>query len=109
MLRRRVVQNEVKHDAYSASVGGRGEITEVVEGSEARIDAQVLCDVVAVVFAVTRVERQKPQARDPEVRQVVELLDQARQVTEPVAVRVAEPRNIDAVEDRFPRPGAPFA
>ncbi len=56
--------------------------------AERRIDVAVVGDVVAVVAAGRRIERQEPQRGDAEVAQVIELLGQAGEVADAVAVAV---------------------
>ena len=54
--------------------------------AEVGIDAAVVGDVVAVVLAGARIERQQPERVDAEVLQIVELLGQAGEVADAVAV-----------------------
>ena len=77
---------------------------EVVEGAEQRIDGVVVGHVVADVEAGRRVDRRQPDGVDAErplgpVVDVVELVDQAGQVTDAVVVGVRERARVDLVDD----------
>ena len=61
-------------------------------------DGEEVADVVAAVAQRRLVERQQPQAVDPEPLQVVELGDNARQVAGAVVVGVVETPHQDLVE-----------
>ena len=67
--------------------------------AEPRVDPVEVGDVVAVVVVGRRVERHQPQARDAQVGQVVDPLDQARQVADAVVVPVHERLDVQAVDD----------
>ena len=57
--------------------------------AELRVDVAVVGNVVAVVAAGARIERQQPQRGDAEVVQIVEPLGQAGEIADAVAVAVA--------------------
>src|SRR5215831_7106970 len=64
------------------------------------MDAAVVGDVVSVISQRRGKERQEPQAGDPELLEVIELLDQPREVTDAVAVRIEESLHVRFVDDR---------
>src|SRR5215813_13433988 len=64
------------------------------------MDAAVVGDVVAVISQRRGKEWQEPQAGDPELLEVIELLDQPREVTDAVAVRIEESLHVRFVDDR---------
>ena len=77
---------------------------EVVERPEDRVDRVVVGHVVADVEAGRRVDRRQPDRIDAErplgaVVEVVELVDQARQVADAVVVGVRERARVDLVDD----------
>ncbi len=80
-------------------MGLADEQLEVAQRAVLGLDARVVGDVVAVVLARRRVERQQPEGGDAEVGEVVELLGQAREVTRAVAVRVEERADVKLVDD----------
>ena len=95
-----VVADELGDHPQAAPVRLADELAEVAHRAVVGVDAEVVGDVVAVVLERRRVERQQPDRRDAEVAQVVELLGQAPEVADPVAVAVAEGADVDLVDDR---------
>ena len=73
---------------------------EVGERAEQRIDVARVGDVVAVVDHRRRVERGDPERVDAEQVQVAQLVADAGQVADAVAVGVGEAAHVDLVEDR---------
>ena len=72
---------------HAALVRRVEEAPEVVQRAVARVDADVVGDVVAVVAQRRGEERQQPEAGDAEVLEVVELLRQARKSPMPSPLR----------------------
>ena len=75
------------------------ELAELLARAVAGVDAVVVGDVVAVVAQGRRVERQEPEAGDPQVLEVVELLDQPGEVADAVVVAVEERLDVQLVDD----------
>jgi hypothetical protein len=82
----RVVHDEVGDDAEAAVARRAHELREVPEGTEPRIDAVEVDDVVAVVAVGRGVERHQPHAADADAAEVVEALREPGQVAAAVAV-----------------------
>jgi hypothetical protein len=80
------------------------EPAEILHRPEIGIDAAVVGNVVAVVAAGARVERQQPQCCDAQIVQVVEPIGQAREVADPVAIAVGEGLDVQLIDDRVPVP-----
>jgi hypothetical protein len=104
VLIRGVVDREIHKDADIALLCLTGEATEVIEGSEPGVDTEVVGDIVAVVLAGRRIERKQPDGVDAEIDQVVHGVDDALEVTDPVAVAIAEGGDIDDVENCLVEP-----
>ena len=94
-----VVDDEFDEDLHVALVGGGEEALEVVDGAVAGVDLGVVGDVVAVVAEWRGVERQKPEAGDAEVLEIVEARDEAGEVADAVAVGVLEGADVELVDD----------
>ena len=94
-----VVHDEVDDHADAALVAGVEELVEVLDRAALGEDVVVVGDVVAAVAQRRGEERRHPQAVDAEPLEVVELLDQALEVTGAVAVGVAERADEHLVED----------
>jgi hypothetical protein len=94
-----VVDDEIDDHADAAHAGLLGELDEVPQRPEARIDAVVVGDVVAVVAVGGRVKGRQPDGRDPDTSQVVEAPHQPLEVPHPIAVGVHEGADVEAVKD----------
>ena len=94
-----VVQHELADHAQAASVGLGEERAHVSQRPVVGVDRRVVGDVVAVVASRRREEREQPQRRDAELDEVVELLGEAPEVADPVAVAVPERPHVDLVDD----------
>ena len=66
---------------------------------KSRIDVAVVGDVVAVVAAGARIERQQPERGDAEVPQIIEPLGQAGEIADAVVVAVGERLDVQLVDD----------
>ena len=94
-----VVHDEVDDHADVALVRLVEEVVEVLDGAGLGKDVGVVGDVVAAVAQGRGEERRHPQAVDAQPVQVVELLGQAAEVADAVAVGVLERPHQDLVED----------
>ena len=99
VLVRGVVGDEVEQHPDPARVGGLDEAIEVGEGAEDRVDVAVVGDVVAEVGHRRPEDRRDPDGVDAEPLQVLEPGRDAREVADPVAVRVLERARVDLVDD----------
>ena len=100
MLVAGVVHDEVDDHADVALVRLVEEVVEVLHRAGLGEDVGVVGDVVAAVAQRRGEERRHPEAVDAEPVQVVELLGQAAEVADAVAVGVLEGAHQDLVEDR---------
>ena len=101
----RVVHHEIEDQAHPAAVGLGDEPVEVGVGPEHGVDAGVVGDVVADVEPRRGVDRREPDRVDADgLAEVVETVDDARQVAHPVAVAVLEAARVDLVDDRVEPP-----
>jgi hypothetical protein len=100
----RVVRDEVEEDADPPRVGFRDQAVEVCQRAVVGVDVAVVGDVVAPVGVRRRVDRVQPDAVDAEPREVVELVDQAGEIADAVAVRVGERADVDVIQDAFAPP-----
>ena len=94
-----VVHDEVDDHPDAARVRRVEEVVEVLDGADLGEDVGVVGDVVAAVAQGRGEERRDPQAVDAEPLEVVELLDQALEVADAVAVAVLEGADQHLVED----------
>jgi len=100
-----VVDNEVHHQPHPAPVQLSDQLVDLGLSAEQRVDALVVADVVAVVGLRRRIHRREPQDVDAEVGQVVQPLQHAAEIADPVAVGVLERAGIDLVDDGTGPPG----
>ena len=96
-----VVDDQVHHELDAVLVRGGKQLVEVFHGAELRHDGTVVGDVVAVVVVRGGVDGGEPQHLDAEVCQVRDLLGDAGQVTDAVAVGVVERAGVNLVDHRF--------
>ncbi len=97
---RRVIDDELRDDLQPSRVSLVEEPANVLERAVLRMHALVMRDVIAVVAQRRFVEGQQPQAGDAEAFEVIELLHQAREITNAIAVRVEEGLDVQLVDDR---------
>src|ERR1700722_18994295 len=88
VLIRGVIQDELGDDSEPPAMRLLEEVLEVGERAELLKLGGVIRDVVAVVLAGGRVERQEPERRDPQGLGIVELAREPAKVTDPVSVAV---------------------
>jgi hypothetical protein len=100
MMVRGVVKDEVGDHPHAAVAGGPHRIGQIAVRSQPRVDAVEVGDVVAVVALSRRHEGHQPHAVDSQPGEVVEPVDQARQVPAAITVRVEEGLDVQAVDDR---------
>ena len=101
---RRVVHDQIGHDAHAALVRCVDQRLQVVHRPVVRMYAEEVGDVVAAVAHRGRVDGKQPDAVDPEPLEVVQLVDDAADVAVAVAVGVVEAADVDLVEHRRPEP-----
>ena len=100
MLVGRVVRDELGDDPQAAAMRLDDEAPGVGERAVHGVDIGVVGNVVPVVPERRGVERQQPEGGDPEVLEVVELLDQPGKVADAVGVAVEEGADVKLVDDR---------
>ncbi len=94
-----VIDDEFGDDAQTAPLGLDDEAPEILHVAEIGIDGAVVGDVVAVVSAGRRIERQQPQRGDAEVLQIAELLGQACEIADAVIVAVGKSLDVKLIDD----------
>ena len=100
MLVRGVVQHHFDDDADSALVRGVQETLEIVQGAVAGMDRGVVGDVVAVVAQRRREKGHQPDGVDAQILQIIQLLREAAEVADAVAVAVVKRADVDLIDDR---------
>lgn len=80
------------------------QLDEVPQGAQVRVDGVEVGDVVAIVPIEAQVDGVEPQAGHAEPGQVVEAVDEPRQVADPVTVGVLIRVDVEAVDDRLVEP-----
>ena len=73
---------------------------EILDRAVHRMDAQIIGDVVAVVLERRWKEGQQPQAGDAQILQIIQFLNQARKIADPVAIAVLERADVQLIDDR---------
>ena len=106
VLVRCVIDDQLGDDAQVAALGLLHEAAEIPHRAEGGIDVAVVGNVVAVVAAGARIERQQPQRGHAEVAQVVEPLGQPGEIADAVAIAVAERLDVQLIDDGVLEPQA---
>ena len=70
------------------------------ERAVVRIDVVIIGDVVAVIAQRRGIKGQKPDGGDAQFLEIIELLDQAAEIADAVAVAVVERLDVQLVDDR---------
>src|SRR5260370_31882517 len=79
-------------------MGGVQEQFEVAQGSVARIDIDIVRDVVAVISQGRREEWKQPQAGDAEVLKIIESRDEPGEVPDAIAIGVLKSADVKFVD-----------
>ena len=94
-----VVGDDVDDESDPVGVQGVDEPVEVRQGPQSRVDIAVVVDVVAAVGQGRGVEGAQPDGIHAQPHQVVDVIDDSGQVTDPVTIGVGERPRIDLVDD----------
>jgi hypothetical protein len=96
----RVVDDQFGDHAQAARMRFLNEALDVAERTVIGMHAPVVGDVVAVVAARRRIERQQPDRAHTQFGDVVELRNQAGEIADAVVVRIEERLDVHLVDDR---------
>ena len=86
--------------AQASPFGFLDEAPEILHRPEIGIDVAIIGDVVAVIAAGRGIERQQPDRVDPEILDVIQLLDDAAEIADAVVVAVEKGADVQLVDDR---------
>gem|GEM_PF-2532261 len=96
----RVVDDQFGDHPQPALVRLGDEAPGVGHAAVFRMHAAVIGDVVTIVTPRRRIERQQPDGVHPKIGDVIQLLDQAGEVTDAVVVRVVEGLQVHLIHHR---------
>ena len=99
MLIAGVVDDQLDHHLHVAFVGGIEERLEIVQRAIGRIDVGVVRDVISVIAQRRGKERQKPDACDTQILQIVEPRHQAREIADAIIVGIGERPHVKLIDD----------
>ena len=99
----------VDDDPQPERMRARDQDIEIVQRPEDGIDVAVIRHVIPEILHRGREEGRQPHRIDPERRDIVEMRGDARQIADPVAVRISEAARIDLVDRRALPPGSGMA
>ena len=100
VLRRGVVDDQIHNDPDAPLLRLADEPFHVLHGAVLRIDLPVIADIVPVVRVWGLINRTEPDSPHPQLLQVVQPADDARDIPDPVPVGVLKASGIDLVDDR---------
>ncbi len=101
-----VAEHLVDHHLQAQRMRPGQQPVEVVQRAEQRVDVALVGDVVAEIGHRRAEERRYPDRIHAQRGDVIEPVDDARQVTDAIAVGVQEAARIDLVDDGAPPPGS---
>jgi hypothetical protein len=91
VLVRDVVQDHLHDHAELAFVSGGKKVLEVLQTAVQWVDRAVIRNIVPIIAQRRREERHQPDGIDSQVPQIVELLSDALEVADSVAIAVVQP------------------
>src|ERR1700730_18867435 len=94
-----VVYDELGDDPHVSTAALLHETPKILHRAEIRVDVAVIRNVIAIVAAGRRIERQQPQCSDAEVLQIIELLGQACKIADAVIVTVCKRLDVKLIDD----------
>jgi len=100
-----VIEDQVGNDPQATPVSLVEHGFEVIQRAIVGMDAVEIGHVIAIVEQGRGVDGQQPNTVYPQFLQVIELLDQALEITMTIAVAIEEGPGIQLIEDRVFVPG----
>lgn len=94
-----VVDDKLGDDPQATLFGFLDEALEILHRPEIGIDVAVVRDVVTVVAAGGRIERQQPQRGDAEILQIAELLRQSSEISDAIVIAVGKGLDVQLIDD----------
>ena len=99
MLVAGVVDHQLGNDAQTACMRFADELPGIAQGSIVWMNGAIFTDVVTVVEPRAGIERQQPNHVDTELHNVIQLLQQAGEVADPVVITVKETFEVQLIND----------
>jgi len=96
-----VVDHQLEHDADTAFMRRRDKGARILHRAVIWRHVAIFGDVIAVVAPRRGEEGQQPDTGHAEIGDIVQLLDQALEVADPVIVRIVEGLDMDLVDHRI--------
>ncbi len=100
MLVRGMVDHQLDDHPHAALMRRRDEAFDIGQRAVVRIDPAIVGDVVAVIQLRRRIERQQPDRVHPQLGDIVQPRDQAREIANAVVVRIKERFDVQLIDDR---------
>src|SRR5688572_20151934 len=94
-----MIQHKINNDTYAALMRGVEKMTKLFERTILRRDRPVIGDVIAIVPQGRRKERKQPETIDAEPLDMVEFLQEAAKVSDPIAISVVKRFDVKLVKD----------
>ncbi|MNW59382.1 hypothetical protein D3C74_372950 [compost metagenome] len=101
MLVRGVVQHQVHHQLHSPRVQPLQQLVKILHRTEGGIDFAIIANIITVIMPGRLIDGTHPNHVDPKVLQIIQLGQNAAQISHSVPVRILEADRIDLVHDAF--------
>ena len=92
-----VIDNEIHQDVHVALFGLGDQTVHVVHCAKARVDAVIIGNIVALIGKRRAVDRGEPDNIDAELLEIIELADDAGEITDAVSVGIIEALRVDLI------------
>jgi hypothetical protein len=94
-----MIQHQFRNNPYPPPVGFFQKVPEIPQRAIVRIDAVVIGNIIPVISQGGRIERLKPDDRDPQIFEIIKLLYEPPEIACPVVVTVKKTPYVELVND----------
>ena len=95
-----MVDDQIDDDADAPLLASMRELHKVTKRAVARINAVIIRDIVPIVAKRRRLKRHQPDRGYPDALQIVQPVHQPAEISDPVAIRIHERRDREAIDNR---------
>ena len=88
MLRGSMVEHHIKHEAYATSLCLGNKTLNICHGAETRVNAAIIRHIITIVPLGRYEERRNPKVIHPKLGQIIQFLNDARQIPQTIAVGI---------------------
>jgi len=94
-----MVDDEFDYHLKVSIVRSVEERFEISDGSVTRVNIHVVRDVITVITERRRKERQQPDTGDTQILEIVQFLNKALEVSDPITIAVGERLDVEFIDN----------